>query len=78
MRLAMVRPKAKVSIPANSCRNILRGIGSPACLGIKIEPAVGKAACFEHFDHAANRIIKIGWELVGVSTQQLVALVRID
>ena len=58
--------------------NVLQFEGAASCLSVKVQTAVGEAACFQNFVHAQCCIIYIGGELVGIPAQQRIALVCID
>ena len=62
----------------NVCvEHIPHGVRGAAVLGIEVE-AAGEAASLQHLVHAHGGLVDIEGELVGISPQQVVALIGID
>ena len=57
--------------------HILVGVGGTAVLGVEVE-AAGEAAVLQHLIHAHGGLVDAPGELVGVPSQEGVALVGVD
>lgn len=53
-------------------------VGLAAALGVEVEATGGEAAHFQDAEHDLSGQIDVGWELVGVPADQLVAAVGVD